>query len=70
MTYTLESGTRVTVNKLSFGSYHFTLEAEDGGTKEFTYVEGERTKAEWDEVADFDQLEALRRFWLETEDIL
>jgi hypothetical protein len=68
--FTLDSGTHVVVQQTGADRYEFTLTPTDDPARHFTYVEGERNKAEWDEIADFEQLEALRRFWLETEDIV
>jgi hypothetical protein len=67
--FTLDSGTNVTVADEGAGNYLFTLKPEDGTARQFTYADGAHTKAEWDELADFEQLEALRKFWLEMEDV-
>lgn len=67
MEFSLDNGTLVTVHDMGGDQYDFTLKPEEGAPRSFTYVEGERTKAEWDEIADFDQLQALRTFWLNTE---
>lgn len=68
--FTLDSGTNVVVRHTGGNQYDFSLAPTDEAPRHFTYVDGERSKAEWDEIADFEQLEALRRFWLETEDIV
>lgn len=70
MEFTLDSGTHVLVREAGPGRYDFTLTPTDEAPRHFTYVEGERTKAEWDDTTDFEQLEALRTFWLNTEDII
>lgn len=70
MEYTLDSGTHVVVREAGAGRYDFTLTPTDEAARHFTYVENEKTKAEWDDEADFEQLEALRAFWLKTEDIV
>lgn len=70
LNYTLDNGTDVLVRQDGGGRYHFTLTDADGRSRQFTYVDGKRTKAEWDDTTDFEQLEALRRFWLETEDVV
>ncbi len=67
MQFTLENGTNVTVGKQDNGSYHFSVTPTQGATQSFTYREGEHTKAEWDKLLDFDQLDALREFWLKTD---
>lgn len=68
--YTLDSGTHVVVQNAGGGRYEFTLTPQDDAPRHFTYVEGEKSKAEWDEITDFEQLEALRHFWLKTEEIV
>lgn len=65
--FTLESGTQVSVKDEGAGQYLFLMHSETNGERQFLYREGAHTKAEWDEIADFEQLEALRRFWLELE---
>ena len=69
--FTLESGTKVTVTKESADTYDFSLRPTHGRpATQFTYVDDGRPKAEWDEKLDFQQLEALRHFWVMTEDVL
>jgi hypothetical protein len=70
MEYTLESGTKVVVRKRDNDTYDFSLMPTDGLASSFTYRDGEHTKAEWDEMLEFEQLDALREFWLKTDDIL
>ena len=70
MTYTLESGTNVVVHKRADDTYDFSLTPTEGKSSSFIYREGERTKAEWDAFLEFEQLDALREFWLKTEDII
>lgn len=70
MEFTLDSGTHVLIRQTGSSRFEFNLTPTEGAPRQFTYVEGEHTKSEWDDVADFEQLEALRRFWLETEDIV
>lgn len=67
MTYTLESGTKVTVQKNEADTYTFTLTPTSGPSNSFTYRENEHTKAEWDRLLEFEQLDALREFWLKAE---
>lgn len=68
--YTLETGTKVVVNKSGNSTYNFSLTPTEDAGSSFTYVEGERQKSEWDDVLEFEQLDALRAFWLKNEDIV
>jgi hypothetical protein len=68
--YRLESGTHVRVTKKDADTYEFFLTPTDGPAQQFVYREDEHTKAEWDEMLQFEQLDALREFWLKTEDII
>jgi hypothetical protein len=68
--YTLESGTHVTVNKTGPDTYHFDLRPTKKPARQFTYVDDQRPKSEWDETLDFEQLEALRHFWLTNEKVI
>jgi|GEM_PF-6905898 len=68
--YALESGTQVTVNKTSATTYVFDLQPVEKRGGNFTYVDDGRTKAEWDNALDFEQLEALRKFWLLNEEVV
>ena len=68
--YTLEDGTHVTVNRIDANTFEFNLDPPDGSPSHFTYVQDNRSKTELEESLDFNQLDALRRFWLETEDIV
>jgi hypothetical protein len=65
--FTLESGTHVVVNHTENNRYDFTLKPENGGENHFSYREDETFTNEMEESLDFDQLNALRRFWLEQE---
>ena len=67
--FDLDSGTHVSVNKTGDNAYEFILKPEDGPARPFTYVDDGRTKTEVEENLDFEQTDALRKFWLETEDI-
>jgi len=69
MEFTLESGTHVMVKKTGEDTYEFFLKPTHGPAEQFTYREGEHTKAEWDQMLEFEQLDALREFWLKTEDV-
>ena len=67
--FTLEDGTHVEVNKTGSNTYDFTLQPEKGPVRHFTFVDDEKFTAEVEKTLDFDQLNALRRFWLESEKI-
>lgn len=66
LSFTLESGTKVVVTKQDDDTYDFSLTPTHGTANSFTYRDGEHTKAEWDERLEFEQLDALREFWLKT----
>lgn len=68
--FTLESGTKVTVDKQSDERYDFTLTHQDKPASCFTYIDDGRPKAEWDNKLGFEELEALRKFWLITEEVV
>ena len=68
--FTLGNGTAVVVHQQANGGYEFALTPTHGAAHSFTYHEGEHTKAEWDKLLEFDQLDALREFWLKTEDVV
>jgi outer membrane lipoprotein-sorting protein len=65
--FTLESGTEVVVNKIDEKTFEFNLTPEEGQRRQFTYVNEESFTAKAEETYDFEQLDALRRFWLELE---
>jgi hypothetical protein len=67
--FTLEDGTFVVVNRVSTNTYDFALTPEKGPVTHFSYVDDGRTKTEVEENMNFDELNALRRFWLENEDM-
>jgi uncharacterized protein YgiM (DUF1202 family) len=68
VTFTLEDGVHVEVNQAETNKYEFTLTGKNGA-KNFTYVDnGDKLKDE--ELLDFDQLNAVRRFWLEQHDVI
>ncbi|HVG16793.1 MAG TPA: hypothetical protein VM935_17615 [Chitinophagaceae bacterium] len=69
MQYTLANGTEVVVNKTEGNSYHFTLTPTEGNKEDFTYVDDGRPKSEWDESLEFEQLDALRTFWLKADEV-
>lgn len=68
--FTLDTGTKVVIQKRESDTYDFTLTPKEGAAQSFVYREGEHTKAEWDALLEFEQLDALREFWLKTEDII
>jgi hypothetical protein len=68
--FTLESGTHVTVTKAGANSYDFSLKPTEDLPTTFSYVDDGRSKSEWDDKLDFEQLQALRKFWLENEDVV
>lgn len=68
--FTLENGTHVLVNKTGTNTFDFTMKPEEGPTRHFTYVDDGRSKTEVEESLDFDQVDALRKFWLENADIV
>jgi hypothetical protein len=66
--FTLENGTHVIVNKTGPETYDFTLEPTDGPSRQFTYRD-DRSKTDVDNELDFEQLDAVRTFWLKNEDV-
>lgn len=65
--FTLENGTHVTVEKTGNKQYDFILKPDEGETRRFDYNDNVEYTQEMEEKLDFDQLNALRRFWLERE---
>ena len=68
--FTLEDGIKVEVQKTGANTYDFTLRPESGSARSFTYTDDGTPKGEVEASLDFDQLNALRRFWLEQESFL
>lgn len=66
--FTLDDGVAVTVNKTGNNTYDFTLKSEEGTERQFSFTD-DRPRNELIESLDFDELNAVRRFWLEQEDI-
>jgi hypothetical protein len=64
--FKLEDGTQVVVKKTDNHLYDFTLNDEENGIRHFTLNDEEEFTDEKEKALDFDQLNALRRFWLET----
>ena len=65
--FTLEDGTQVVVNHTADHLYEFTLKREEGADDHFSYRDDETFTDEKEATLDFDQLNAVRRFWLEQE---
>ncbi len=69
--FTLENGSHVSVVKTGSNVYDFTIKPDDGegSIRRFTYVDDGKTRTEAEESLEFEEIDALRRFWLETQDI-
>lgn len=67
--YTLDDNTEVTVNKTGDHLYDFTLKPDDGAASGFTYNDEEEFTDAKEAALDFDQLNALRKFWLLTRNV-
>lgn len=67
--FILEDGVRVEVNKTGNNTYDFTLARKEGASH-FTYIDDDRPKDKKIESLDFDQLNAVRKFWLEKDKII
>ena len=67
--FTLEDGTHVRVEKTGDHLYDFTLRDEEHGTRHFHLNDQEEFTDEKEKSLDFDQLNALRKFWLETRNV-
>lgn len=67
--FTLDNGVHVVVHKTGANTYDFSLKPDDGPDRHFTYVDDDRPKTLVDESLDFDQLNAIRRLWLEDENV-
>lgn len=70
MRFTLDDGVDVVVNKAGANSYHFTMKRKEGAERTFTLVDDDRPKDQIDASLDFDQLNAVRRFWLEKDELV
>ena len=64
--FTLEDGVHVTVENTGNNIYEFTLSPENGPERHFTFVD-DKPKDKAIESMEFDQLNAVRMFWLEQE---
>ena len=67
--FTLGNGTKVEVREKGSNTYEFSLHPEEGQSRQFTFVNDEAFTAKAEETFDFEQLDAVRKFWLEIEDI-
>lgn len=67
MEFSLENGTQVVINNTGNNSYDFTLTPEEGPASQFTYIDDENFTAAIEDSLDANQLDALRKFWLEQE---
>lgn len=65
--FTLENGTHVIVSHTSDNRFDFQLIPEEGGESHFSYRDDVDFTQDMEDDLDFDQLNALRRFWLEQE---
>lgn len=65
--FTLEDDTKVTVTHTADHHYDFSLKSEDGAESRFSYRDDQTFTEEMENDLTFDQLNALRRFWLEQE---
>jgi hypothetical protein len=65
--FTLESGTDVTINRIDQHHFDFVLKPEEEAESHFSYDHSVTFTPEMEEKLTFDQLNALRRFWLEME---
>lgn len=68
--FTLDNGTHVVVTQTGANTYEFSLTPKDEPASRFTFVDDDRPKAAWDEQLEFEQLDALRTFWLAEEDVV
>lgn len=68
--FTLDDGVQVAVNKTGDNTYDFTIRRREGESRHFTFIDDSRPKDQVVEGLDFDQLNAVRRFWLERDEIV
>ena len=68
LNFSLDNGVKVTITKTGATTYNFNLKSEDGTVKQFSYSD-DKPRNEWIDSLDFDQLNAVRRLWLEQEDM-
>ncbi len=65
--FILEDGVHVEVDKTGDNTYDFILTPKNSTERRFTYVD-EIPRDKGIDSLDFDQLNAVRRFWLEQEE--
>jgi hypothetical protein len=70
VTFALEDGTHVEVKRMDNDAYDFTLTPKEGQASHFTLLDDGRTRDEKTESLDFDQLNAVRAFWLKQHDVI
>lgn len=68
--FTLENGSHVLVENPGPTIYNFTIKPTEGPARQFSYVDDGRTKAEAEASLNFEEVDALRTFWLETNDLV
>ena len=68
MEFVLDDGTRVVVDKTGTHHYTFALTPQNGAVEHFTVNDDEEFTEEKEKLLSFDQLNALRLFWLKTRD--
>lgn len=70
ITFTLEDGVYVEVHRTGDNTYDFTLKRKEGQVRHFTLVDDDRSKDQIIASLDFDQLNAVRAFWLEKDRVV
>ena len=68
--FTLDDGTHVEVNNAGNNQYNFSMTRKGGIASNFSIVNDDRPKEQIEKGLNFDQLDALRRFWLETDNLI
>lgn len=68
--FTLEDGIHVEVNKTGEDTYDFTLKSKESKDRHFTFVDDDRSKDEKIEALNFDELNAVRAFWLKQHSVV
>lgn len=68
LNFVLDDGTQVVVDKTGTHLYTFALTPQDGVANHFTVNDEEEFTEEKEKALSFDQLNALRMFWLKTRD--
>ncbi len=70
MHFTLEDGTHVEVSRVESDKYAFALTTEKGVQSHFMYVDDDEPRMDKEAGLTFDQLNALRVYWLKTHDVV